>query len=444
MGDVKSGGYGGRVDLSGTYEPLRTAASQAEMEAGTEAAIRSMSPLRVKQAIDALASGSGLTQEEIEDLLGTSFLVAGTNVTLTYGDNGAGVGTLTIDAANGLTQEQAEDIAAALIDDNSDLDWTYDDPTASLVAVIKAGSVTNAMLADGDLADLATRWAAASASGPASLDFAEDTDNGTSRVRVIGQSALAADRTLTLPDETDTLATQGYVATADGLLIPKSIVDAAGDLIIGTADNTVARMAIGTAAGKAVVADPNDANKISVQYPHTVEMAHRGTSGSLASTCDRASVLLASAAGGASGTLTMDRILLPKGLTITSITFFSGTTALASGSNQWFGLFDSSRVPLRLTNDDTSTAWAANTPKTLNLTSTFTTTYAGWYYLGCCIVASTVPDRFGISGLTNAAPRATAPIVGGSSSTGLTNPASCPNPAGAITTGTVLRYGEVS
>lgn len=38
-------------------EPAQTAASQAEMEAGTEAATRSMSPLRVKQAIDAHASG---------------------------------------------------------------------------------------------------------------------------------------------------------------------------------------------------------------------------------------------------------------------------------------------------------------------------------------------------------------------------------------------------
>lgn len=37
------------------------AASQAEMEAGTETALRSMSPLRVKQAIDALAVSSGIT-----------------------------------------------------------------------------------------------------------------------------------------------------------------------------------------------------------------------------------------------------------------------------------------------------------------------------------------------------------------------------------------------
>lgn len=92
--------------VEGTYHPLMASASQAEMEAGTEAALRAMSPLRVAQAIAALAGGGG-----------------------------------------GLTQEQAEDIVALLIDDNSDLDWTYDDVLASLVAVIKAGSVTNAMLA---------------------------------------------------------------------------------------------------------------------------------------------------------------------------------------------------------------------------------------------------------------------------------------------------------
>jgi hypothetical protein len=49
---------------SGTYEPAQTAASQAEMEAGTETALRSMSPIRVKQAIDALAS-TGLSDDSV-------------------------------------------------------------------------------------------------------------------------------------------------------------------------------------------------------------------------------------------------------------------------------------------------------------------------------------------------------------------------------------------
>ena len=42
------------------YDAVMTAASQAEMEAGTESAIRSMSPLRVAQAIAALAGTGGV------------------------------------------------------------------------------------------------------------------------------------------------------------------------------------------------------------------------------------------------------------------------------------------------------------------------------------------------------------------------------------------------
>lgn len=45
---------------SDLYQPAMTAASQAEMEAGTEANLRSMSPLRVKQAIAALAGTGGM------------------------------------------------------------------------------------------------------------------------------------------------------------------------------------------------------------------------------------------------------------------------------------------------------------------------------------------------------------------------------------------------
>lgn len=40
--------------------------------------------------------------------------------------------------------------------------------------------------------------------GPGFADFQEDHDNGTSRIRVIGQSSLAGDQTLTLPDATGT------------------------------------------------------------------------------------------------------------------------------------------------------------------------------------------------------------------------------------------------
>lgn len=48
------------ADIGGSVQGFLTVASQAEMEAGTEAALRSMSPLRVKQAVSALAATDGL------------------------------------------------------------------------------------------------------------------------------------------------------------------------------------------------------------------------------------------------------------------------------------------------------------------------------------------------------------------------------------------------
>lgn len=62
-----------------------------------------------------------------------------------------------------------------------------------------------------NLTTLSTAFSRATTSGPASLDFAEDTDNGTSRIRLIAPASLASDQTLTLLDATDTLV--GLAAT---------------------------------------------------------------------------------------------------------------------------------------------------------------------------------------------------------------------------------------
>lgn len=47
-------------------------------------------------------------------------------------------------------------------------------------------------------------------------------------------------------DNSTKLATTAYVDTAGGLLIPKSLVDTKGDLLVGSADNTVIRKAVGS------------------------------------------------------------------------------------------------------------------------------------------------------------------------------------------------------
>lgn len=78
---------------------------------------------------------------------------------------------------------------------------------------------------DADLTDLASKWTAASASGPASLQVAEDTDNGTHKVTLVAPASLASDVTVTLPSVTGTLVT-----TADNPsdLTPDTLVTETG------------------------------------------------------------------------------------------------------------------------------------------------------------------------------------------------------------------------
>jgi len=70
-----------------------------------------------------------------------------------------------------------------------------------------------------------------------------------------------------LDPETDALALaqlathEGLTTTAHGGIIPPALVDAKGDLIVGTADNTVARFAVG-ADGKVLRADSAQADGV--------------------------------------------------------------------------------------------------------------------------------------------------------------------------------------
>jgi hypothetical protein len=141
----------------------------------------------------------------------------------------------------------------------------------------------------------------------------------------------------------------------------------------------------------------------------------------------------------ASGTLHVVPIWLTKGLLVTSITFVS-VGAGSALTHQVFGLYDNTKARLRVTNDDTSTAWGASTAKTLNLTSTFTTTYQGLHWLGILVTGTppTLAAGFalsaGISGRGNA-------INGNTNDTGLT---SLPNPFGTITQASTFAYADVS
>lgn len=133
-----------------------------------------------------------------------------------------------------------------------------------------------------------------------------------------------------------------------------------------------------------------------------------------------------------SGTLQLTAVALEAGDVVNTITLCSAGTALATGSNQWFCLIrQSDMAVLGKTSDDTSTAWAANTRKALNLASPVTITTDGMYYVGCLVVATTVPQLMGTTTIGQIASQA--PIISGSSTTGLTNPASLGATAAAVT-----------
>ena len=89
-------------------------------------------------------------------------------------------------------------------------------------------------------------------------------------------------------------------------------------------------------------------------------------------------------------TLYVTTIWLPAGEKITSIYYANGA-ATVTPAHWLVGLFNSSRVLLASSTDDTSTVWAIDTIRSTNLTTAYETTYTGWHYCGVAVDASTLP-----------------------------------------------------
>lgn len=124
-------------------------------------------------------------------------------------------------------------------------------------------------------------------------------------------------------------------------------------------------------------------------------------------------------------------IALAAGVPVNSITFFSGSAAAATPTNQWFALYDAStRALLAVTADDGAAAWAASSAKTLALAAPYTPASDQQVWLGIVVVATTVPNLTGATAM-GAAVSGVTPLLVGTSNTGLTNPASAPNPCAA-------------
>lgn len=122
-----------------------------------------------------------------------------------------------------------------------------------------------------------------------------------------------------------------------------------------------------------------------------------------------------------SGTLRMTAIALPAGVTVSSISFSTGSTGVTAPTNQWYGIFDDTRTLLGVTADGTNEAWNSVTVRTRSLVTPYVTTRTGLYYLGILVVASTPPTLWGVNFTINAL-QLPAPILGGNSTTGMTTP----------------------
>lgn len=143
-------------------------------------------------------------------------------------------------------------------------------------------------MADSKITDLTALTTAADDDLLVAVDVSDTTMGATGSDKQIAVSDLVGGKEDvsnkstddTLADDSDTeypsqSAVKGYVDTATGLLVPKSLVDAKGDLLVGTADNTVARRAVGT-DGQVLAADSTDSTGVKWATPSIRAIAEAG------------------------------------------------------------------------------------------------------------------------------------------------------------------------
>jgi hypothetical protein len=117
----------------------------------------------------------------------------------------------------------------------------------------------------------------------------------------------------------------------------------------------------------------------------------------------------------ATGVMTAVRIKLAAGDVVTNISVRSGATAAGTPTNYWVALYSNAATPALLSQsaDQTSTAWAANTTKTLALAAAQTITANGYYWVAIMVTATTPPTLLGSV--------AVAPIVTGEANLSVTS-----------------------
>jgi hypothetical protein len=153
------------------------------------------------------------------------------------------------------------------------------------------------------------------------------------------------------------------------------------------------------------------------QYSALSPLDNWGITGSKAETMDRVYCPEVNTTIATTGQIYLQAIWLQIGTIVSNITFSSATTAAGTPTHYCFALYDSSRNLLATTADQTTTAWAANTVKTLPVTAAYTVPSTGIYYLAFMMVATTVCTVKGGTARTDGTLSFTAPIISGVSGT---------------------------
>ncbi len=99
----------------------------------------------------------------------------------------------------------------------------------------------------------------------------------------------------------------------------------------------------------------------------------------------------------ATGVMTSVPIYLVAGDVVTNLSVVSGATAAGTPTAYWVALYDTQATPALIAQsaDQTTTAWAANTVKTLALSAAYTVAKTGIYHAAVMVTATTPPTLLG-------------------------------------------------
>jgi hypothetical protein len=187
---------------------------------------------------------------------------------------------------------------------------------------------------------------------------------------------------------------------------------AAGDIAVGTGNDTATILPVIAAAGDALRSDPGATNKISWGNPLSVSDAQASTTTTsvLAASYNRiyipSSAVVTAQTG---GTVYLYGICLPKGMTVTTVTFWAGTTAGATNTHTWAGLYSSGRTNVAVSSDITTAAWTASALRTFTMTTPYLVTADAFFYIGLALVGGTIPTIESVTGLLTAGSRLATP-----------------------------------